>query len=319
MHGMQRVTLGTTDLAVSPIALGTMQFTWTTPEQDAYRLLDAYTTAGGNLIDTADMYTQWAPGNRGGEAETIIGNWMRQKNNRAQIVFSSKVRSKMWEGPDGEGLSRRHIIRACEESLQRLQTDYLDLYFSHWPDETTPQEETLAAYQTLIRDGKVRFIGASNFSPEQLRETLTISEQDNLPRYQVIQALYNLADREHFETELLPVVKEHHLAVLAYSPLASGLLTGRYGKDKPLPAYARADFVKDKLTPKNIKLLEVLEEIAATHNASMSQIALAWLLHRPAISGLITGADTVNELQENLKSLTIALTSEDVAELQKYK
>lgn len=316
---MQHVTLGTTDLVVSPLALGTMQFTWTTSETEAYRLLDSYSAADGNLIDTADMYTQWVPGNSGGEAETIIGNWMKQRKNRAATILSSKVRSKMWEGPDGEGLSRRHIVKACEDSLRRLQTDYLDLYFSHWPDEATPQEETLAAYETLIRDGKVRFIGASNYSPAQLSEAFAISERNNLPRYHVIQALYNLADRSHFENELLPVVEQHHLAVLAYSPLASGLLTSRYGKNKPLPSYARADFVKKKLTPKNLQLLEVLEEIANNHKATISQIALAWLLHQPGVTGLITGADTTRELEENLGSLTRTLLPEDLEELQKHR
>jgi aryl-alcohol dehydrogenase-like predicted oxidoreductase len=313
---MQTVPLGTTGLSVSPIALGTMQFTWTVTEQDAYQLLDAYTEAEGNLIDTADMYTQWVPGNRGGEAETIIGKWIHQKKNRDKLVLSSKVRSKMWEDPDGEGLSRKHILKACEDSLKRLQVDYLDLYFSHWPDEATPQEETLGAYQTLIKQGKVRFIGASNYSPEQLREALTLSERNNLPRYQVIQALYNLADRDHFEHELLPVVKQHRLAVLAYSPLASGLLTGRYRKDKPLTDYARASFVKDKLTPKNLKLLAVLEEVAANHKATMSQVALAWLLHQPGVTGLITGADTTKELAENLHALILQLSPADIASLE---
>lgn len=312
---MQRVSLGQTGLFVSPIALGTMQFCWTTTAKEAEQILDCYTEFGGNLIDTADMYTQWAQGCTGGEAERIIGNWIKKRKNRENIILSSKVRSRMWEGKDGEGLSYTHIVKACEDSLRRLQTDYLDLYFSHWPDEGTPEEETLAAYQTLIQSGKVRFIGCSNYSAQQLEHALALNQQ-GLPTYTVIQALYNLIDRKHFEAELLPVVTKYHLSVLAYSPLASGFLSGVYQTNKPLPDNARAEFVKEKMTPENMRLLGVVEELAQNYNATVSQIALAWLLQQKTITGLITGADTPPQLKENLGALSLTLAAGDLTQLQ---
>lgn len=302
--------LGITDLSISPIALGTMQFLWTTTEKEAYKLLDTYLELGGNFIDTADMYTQWAPGGKGGEAEQIIGKWMRKRSVRDTIILSSKVRSRMWEGPDGQGLGRNHIVKACEESLQRLQTDHLDLYFSHWPDEKTPEEETLEAYQTLIRQGKVRFLGCSNYTPHQLEKALLLKKQ-GLPTYSVIQVLYNIIDRISFEKDLLPLVTKYHLGTLAYSPLASGFLSGLYRKDKPLPKNVRADFVKTKMTEKNLSIIDTLEEIARQHKATVSQIALAWLLAQKPLTGLITGPDTTSQLKENLGALQIHLTSRD--------
>ena len=308
---MHQRLLGTTTLSVSPIALGTMQFLWSTSEEEAYNLLDDYYNAGGNFVDTADMYTQWAPGCSGGDAERIIGSWMKKRKNREKIVLSSKVRSRMWKGPYGEGLSRKHIFKACDDSLKRLQTDYLDLYFSHWPDETTPEEETLSAYHTLIKQGKVRFIGCSNYTPTQLSNALYLQEQ-GLPSYQVIQTLYNLVDRQHFEKELLPLVKRYSLGVLAYSPLASGFLSGLFEPYKPFPNHPRADFIKSKMTPSNIAVLSLLKEIASSHHATASQIALAWLLEQETITGLITGADTTEQLRENLGALQIHLTAKEV-------
>lgn len=269
---MDKHQLGLTSLHITPLTLGTMQFFWTVPEKEAFYLLDAYTDAGGNFIDTADMYTQWAQGGKGGEAETIIGKWMHQRKNRENIILSSKVRSRMWEGKDGEGLSRNHILKACDDSLRRLQTEYLDLYFSHWPDEDTQEEETLRAYQSLQEQGKIRFLGCSNYNPQQLSHALSLKEK-GLPTYTVIQALYNIVDRSYFEKELLPLVQKHNLGVLAYSPLASGFLTGLFRKDKPLPPHTRLAFIKSKLTEKNFTLLDILDELALRHQATLPQIA----------------------------------------------
>ncbi len=313
---MIHTQLGSTSLHITPITLGTMQFRWTTTENEAYRILDHYFEAGGNLIDTADMYTQWAPNGKGGEAETIIGKWLKKRKNRSHLFLSSKVRSKMWEGLDGEGLGRKHIIRACEETLNRLQTEYLDLYFSHWPDETTEEEETLLAYQTLIDKGKIRYLGCSNYSPKQLSSSLELKRK-GLPEYAVIQVLYNLIDRHHFERELLPIVNTHLLGVLAYSPLSSGFLTGLYRQGKPLPKNVRSDFVKTKMTPNNLALIEALEELSVQHKATISQIALAWLLQQKTISGLITGADTVEQLEENLGAYHVHLSKSECDEIEK--
>lgn len=292
----------------SNIALGTMQFLWTTTEADSYKILDVYTERGGNTIDTADMYTNWVEGLRGGEAETIIGNWLKRKKNREKLFLSTKVRSRMWEGNDGEGLSKAHIIKAIEQSLRRLQTEYIDLYLSHWSDFYTPIEETLSAYETLIRQGKVRFIGCSNYAKKDLTQALEKGE--GRTSYTYLQAYYNLIDRKHFETELAPIAKRYKLKTMIYGPLASGFLTGAYRKNTPLPKHDRAQYVKEKMTEENFSILEKVEKIADNHGATISQIALAWFLKKDLTP--IIGADNTEQVEVNMRAAEIRLTTEDL-------
>lgn len=296
---------------LSKIALGTMQFLWTTTEQEAYKILDEYYGMGGNIIDTADMYTNWVKGLRGGEAETIIGKWIKKRKNRDNIFLTTKVRAKVWEGVDGEGLSKRHIIKAVNESLKRLQTDYVDLYVSHWSDPNTPIEETLTAYHSLIQQGKVRFIGCSNYTKEELEESIAIGKQIGT-QYTFLEAYYNLVDRKTFEEQFLPLVKKYNLQVMPYGPLAGGFLSGAYRANKPLPQHARAEFIKDKMTRRNLALVDSLEKLANKYNKTISQIALAWLLNQKTIIAPIVGADSAQQVKENIITDTTWLKKEDM-------
>ncbi|MGQ0602197.1 MAG: aldo/keto reductase, partial [Anaerolineales bacterium] len=220
--------LGQTGLQVSEICLGTMQFKWTTDEASSHAVLDAFAKAGGNFIDTADVYSRWAEGLKGGESETVIGEWMRARNNRKTIVLATKVQGRMWQGPNGEGLSRAHIIQACEDSLRRLQTDYIDLYQTHWPDDNTPIEETLRALDDLIRAGKARYIGCSNYNGWQLVEATLTARHAGLAEFVTLQPHWSLVERENFERNVYPVVQKYGLGVIPYSPLGRGFLTGKY-------------------------------------------------------------------------------------------
>lgn len=297
---------------LSKIALGTMQFLWTTSEEEAYTILNSYFDLGGNSIDTADMYANWVEGLQGGEAETIIGKWMKRRKNRENIFLTTKVRAKTWEGADGEGLGREHIQRAVDRSLQRLKTDYIDLYLSHWSDPNTPIDETLDAYQQLVQQGKVRFIGCSNYSKMELEEALQVGKRIGT-KYAFIQAYYNLIDRGTFEEELVSLIEKYQLHTMIYSPLAGGFLTGAYKKGTQLPTHRRAHFIKEKMTDENLALLGFLEEIGEKYQASVSQIALAWLLDKGYT--LIIGADSVSQLKENVGALQVTLKKEDISRL----
>lgn len=289
-----------------------MHFKWIISERDSLRLLDHYFEAGGNLVDTADMYTQWGEGLRGGEAETIIGKWFTVKKNRQKIFLTTKVRARMWEGPDGEGLSKAHILRACDESLKRLRTDYIDLYMSHWSDSNTPIEETTSAYQELIKQGKVRFIGCSNYSGQELKEAINIGDKLGV-RYTCIEPYYNLLQRNPFEKEILPLVQKYHLAVTPYSPLAGGFLSGIYRKNKRLPKKnERTAFAKEKMTKKNLTLIDTLDTIGKKYKKTIAQVALAWLLQHKWITAPIIGSETIEQLKENLSASSFLLTKEDI-------
>lgn len=286
-----------------------MQFLWTTTEQGAYSILDTYYELGGSIIDTADVYTNWVPGLHGGEAETIIGKWLKKRNNRDKIFLISKVRARVWEEADGEGLTRQHILKAIDKTLQRLQTDYLDVYISHWSDANTPIEETLLAYQELIKQGKVRTIGCSNYTKENLQEAL-IMGSDLGVTYTCLQAYYNLLDRKQFEKNLLPLIKKYNLTVCIYGSLASGFLTGAYKKDKQLPRNARAQFVKSKMTQENFKKLNSIAMLGRKYHATISQISLAWLIQKGYMP--IIGADAPGHVLENMKARKIILTKDDM-------
>jgi len=307
--------LGRTGLQVSDICLGTMQFLWTTDESNSYAVLDAFAAAGGNFIDSADVYSRWAAGRKGGEAETVIGNWMQRTGNRADLVLATKVRGRMWDGPNGEGLSRAHILRAVEGSLRRLQTDYIDLYQSHSPDANTPIEETLRAYDDLVHQGKVRYVGCSNYNGYQLMEAVLKARQAGLNEYISIQPHYSLVERQNFEKNTAPVVRQFGLGVIPYSPLGRGFLTGKYRRGQPLPASQRASNVQQLLTDKNFNLLDKLEALGKDRNATPAQMALAWLLTKENVSSVIIGANTTEQLADSLGATGLRLTADEMTAL----
>lgn len=299
---------------LSKVALGTMQFLWTTDERQAYKILDAYYDLGGNAIDTADMYVNWVPGRRGGEAETIVGKWMRRRNNRSKIFLTTKVGGRVWKGPDGAGLSKIHILKAIDRSLKRLQTSYVDLYLAHWPDPETPVQETLEAFKSLTRSGKIRYVGCSNYSPTELQEFLETAKQLGMS-CSFLQAYYNLIDRRTFEDQLRPLVQAYDLRVMAYGPLAGGFLSGAYRQRTPLPAHARAEFVTPKMTKDNFALLGQLDVLENKYGKSVAQVALAWLLQQDCVTTVISGADTTEQVRNNYVTESDWLSAGDVAEL----
>ena len=305
--------LGRTGLKVSPLCMGTMQFGWSVNEADTHRILSATLDAGVNFIDTADIYSKWVDDNPGGVSETFIGNWMKKsKIPRDQIVLATKVRGEMGKGPNDQGLSRLHIINAVEASLRRLQTDYIDLYQSHWTDDDTPIEETLRAFDDLVKQGKVRYVGTSNYAAWGLMQALWTSDKHNLVRYDSLQPHYNLIHRDEFERELRAVCLVYEIAVIPYSPLAGGFLTGKYRRDEPLPESQRAEGRKRAMTDKNFTLIEEMEVIALRHKATISQIALAWMLADPVITSPIIGATSIEQLNENLGALKVKLAEDEI-------
>ncbi|MBL8078656.1 MAG: aldo/keto reductase [Anaerolineales bacterium] len=313
---MNYKNLGRTGLKVSSLCMGTMQFGWSLDESESHKILSATYEAEVNFFDTADVYSKWVPGNPGGVAEAYIGNWMKQnKIPRDQIVLATKVRGEMGKQPNDEGLSRVHIMNAVEASLRRLQTDYIDLYQAHWTDESTPIEETMRAFDDLVRQGKVRYVGASNYAAWELMQALWVSDKYNLARYDSLQPHYNLINRDEFERELRAVCQTYELAVIPYSPLAGGFLTGKYRRNEPLPESKRAEGRKRAMTEKNFSLLYEMEAIALLHKASIAQVALAWMLADPVITSPIIGATSLDQLNENIGALKIHLTSEELTTL----
>ena len=276
--------LGRTGLKVSELCLGTMQWGWTSDARTSAEVMDAYVEAGGNFIDTADVYSFWADDNPGGVSETIIGRWLKARNNRRDIVLATKVSGRMWDGPNGEGLSRSHIMQAAEDSLRRLDTDYIDLYQIHWDDLETPMDETLRALDDLVSQGKVRYLGCSNISAWRLMKSLCISDKLGLARYDSLQPHYNLVHREEFEAELKPLCESEQIGVIPYSPLAGGFLTGKYQSNAPQPDSARAGGVKRYFNDDGWRALHTVEKMAAERGATPLQIALAWQLNQPVIS-----------------------------------
>jgi aryl-alcohol dehydrogenase-like predicted oxidoreductase len=289
-------------LKVSELCLGTMQFGWTADEATSFAVMDAFAAAGGNFIDTADIYTTWGADSLagGGRSEEIIGRWMKARGNRDAIVVATKVRGKMAEGPDGEGLSRKRVIRCCEDSLRRLQTDCIDLYQCHWADLATPIEETLGALDELVRAGKVRVIGASNYPAWRLMEALWRSDRLGYPRFESYQPEYSLMERAGFEIEARPLCQHHGLGVIPYSPLAGGFLTGKYRRGVAVPS-SRAKVIGEKYgRDRDFALIEKLDEIGRSRSKTVSQIALAWLLTNPVVTAPIVGANTPAQLAESI-------------------
>ena len=307
--------LGRSGLQVAPLAFGGNVFGWSVDEKTSFALLDAFVDAGFNLVDTADVYSAWAPGNVGGESETIIGRWLAQSGKRQKIVLATKV-AKWGQHP---GLSAQNITEAVEASLRRLNTDVIDLYQAHEDDDSVPQEETLGAFSRLIEQGKVRAIGASNFTARRLADALKVSAQYNLPRYETLQPHYNLTDRADYENNLATLASEQGLGVIPYYALASGFLTGKYrSTDDASKSSARgAQVVARYLDARGLRILDALDAVAARHQALPAQVALAWLMTRPAITAPIASATSVAQLQEILAAAQLALTPEDLAELER--
>lgn len=315
---MEYRKLGGTGLKVSVLCMGTMQFGWSVNEAKTHKILSATLDAGINFFDTADIYSRWVDGNAGGVSETYIGNWMKKnKIPRDQIVIATKVRGEMGKGVNDQGLSRVHIMNAVEASLRRLQTDYIDLYQAHWTDDDTPIEETLRAFDDLVRQGKARYIGASNYSAWELMQALWTSDQHSLARYDSLQPHYNLIRRDEFERELRAVCKNYGIGVIPYSPLAGGFLTGKYRRDAPAPASKRAKGLQHAMIEKNFALIDEMESIANGYNAAISQIALAWMLADAVITSPIIGATSIQQLNENLGALNVKLSQGEVDLLNK--
>ncbi len=305
--------LGCTGLEVSELALGTMQFGWTTGEESSFQVMDAFVEAGGNLIDSADIYSRWVEGNPGGVSEEIIGRWMKTRRNRQDVVIATKVRGRMWEGANGEGLSRAHIMRAVDDSLHRLGTDYIDLYQTHWFDENTPIAETMRALDDLVRAGKVRYVGCSNYPAWRLAEALWTSDKHNLVSYISLQPHYNLMNRGEFEREMADLVKKHRIGVINYSPLGGGFLTGKYRRGEPLPVSDRAEGIRERYyNERNFDLLDKMEEIGQAHGKAILQVALAWLLTNPLVTSPIVGANSVEQLQASLGAVGFRLGDEEM-------
>lgn len=307
---MQYIKLGNSELAVSPLCFGGNVFGWTLDEVSSFKILDAFTDHGLNFIDTANSYSRWAPGNKGGESETIIGKWLKNSGKRDKIVLATKVGSNL--SPEQKGLSHRYIMQAVEESLNRLQTDFIDLYQSHYDDPDTPVDETFEAFAALIKAGKVRVIGASNFSGKRLIESLNSSERLGIPRYESLQPEYNLYSREKYEREFEPIIKEKNLGVLPYYSLASGFLTGKYRSEQDFNKSARGTGISKYMTDRGFRILRALDEIANQHRVTPATISLAWLMARPGITSPIASATTINQLNELVNATEISLDASSI-------
>lgn len=308
---MEYRKLGRTGLKVSTICLGTMQFGWTAVSATAHQIMSHAVELGCNFFDTADVYSRWVEGNDGGVSEQIIGDWL-QTGQRHQLVLATKVRGQMGEGPNDQGLSRQHIMQAVEASLRRLKTDYIDLYQVHFPDEETPLDETLSALTDLVRLGKVRYIGCSNYPAWLLAKALWVSDVNRLCRYDSVQPHYNLVHRAEFERELMPLCVDQQVGVIPYSPLAGGFLTGKYGRETTLPNSARARRIMERyMNERCFQVVDKLVEVGVNHGATVGQTAVAWLLANPAVTSAIIGANTMGQLTETMRAAEVKLLAEE--------
>lgn len=310
---MQKRKLGNSTLQVAPICFGGNVFGWTADEATSFKLLDALTEAGGNFIDTADVYSKWAPGNQGGESETLIGKWLKQRGGRDKLVIATKVGMEM---PNvGTGLSRAHIMRSVENSLRRLKTDYIDLYQSHADDAATPIPDVLDTYARLIKQGKVRFIGASNFTAARLAASLDASRQHRLPAYVSLQPEYSLINRSAYEAELEPLCRKANVGVIGYYSLASGFLSGKYRPGNTDSSSPRAAKAQGYLNERGLRILAALDAVAAAHRTNPTRIALAWLMARPGVTAPIASATSLAQLHDLIESTRVVLTPAEIKAL----
>lgn len=304
---MEKRALGNSGLFVSPLCFGGNVFGWTIGEEMSFKLLDAFTARGFNFIDTADVYSVWAPGNQGGESETVIGKWLQKSSRRSQVIIATKSGFEM--APGKKGLSHKHIIASADASLRRLQTDYIDLYQSHTDDETVPQEETLEAYQQLIREGKVRAIGASNFTAARLKSSIEMAKLHGLPGYQSLQPEYNIYDRAGYEKELEPLCRSENIGVISYYSLAQGFLTGKYRTEDDLAKSTRGESVKrEYFNERGWRILKALDEVSAELKTTPARLSLAWLMARPGITAPIASATKLEQLEEMMAAAELKLT-----------
>lgn len=311
---MKKNKLGNSVIEVAPLAFGGNVFGWTIDEPTSFKLLDAFVGEGFNLIDTADSYSRWKPGNVGGESETIIGNWIKKRGNREKVIIATKVGSDMGEG---KNLKKEYIFKSVEESLKRLQTDYIDLYQSHFDDLSTPVEETIDAYVQLVKQGKIIAIGASNLSIERLKQSIEYSDTKGLPRYDTLQPLYNLYDREVFEKDFQPYCLEKNIGVINYYSLASGFLTGKYRSENDLSKSARGDGNKKYMNERGFRILQALDIVSKSYNTNPATIALAWLIAQSTIVAPIVSATNTKQLDDLVASTKLHLDNEALTLLNK--
>ncbi|RUW25192.1 aldo/keto reductase [Mesorhizobium sp. M4B.F.Ca.ET.215.01.1.1] len=312
---MQKRRLGRTDLSIAPLVLGGNVFGWTADENTSFDLLDRFSDAGLNAVDTADVYSRWAPGNKGGESETIIGKWMKSRGNRDKIVVITKVGSDMGQGR--RDLSAAYIEKAVDASLKRLQTDAIDLYLSHWPDPATPYEETLGAYQGLLAKGKVRHVGCSNLDAGQLRAALDVASLRGLPRYDVLQPEYNLYDRSSLDGPLLDLCVAEDIGVITYFSLAKGFLSGKYRGKADLGQSERGEDVASYLNDRGMRILAALDAVSARHSAKQAEVALAWVMARPGVTAPIASATTTAQVDSLVRAASLKLGADDIAALDR--
>lgn len=315
---MKYQQLGQTDLNVSRICLGTMTMGWTANKENSFAVMDYAFENGVNFFDTADIYSFWVKGNDGGVSESWIGEWLTSRQARDKVIIATKVRGRMWDGPDGEGLNQKHLMRAVEDSLRRLQVETIDLYQTHWPDEDTPLEETFRAFEDMVQQGKVRYVGCSNHSPTQLQAALDLSANHGLPRYNSLQPHYNLVHRHEFEDELMKICRQENLGVIPYSSLAGGFLTGKYRPNQQIPRNSRGygnSRMRGYANQHGYAIIDALANIADSHQTSIAQIAIAWLLANPTVTSTIVGANDAAQLATTLRASKVTLTPEEKTQL----
>ncbi len=315
---MQYKQLGQTELNVSRLCLGTMTMGWTSNKEESFAVMNHAVEHGVNFFDTADVYSFWAEGNPGGVAESWIGEWLTERNLKNKVIIATKARGRMWPGPDGEGLSRQHLMRAVDDSLRRLKVEVIDLYQSHWPDQNTPLEETMRAFEEMIKQGKVRYIGCSNHSAKELGESLALCQKLGLPRYETLQPHYNLVHRTEYESETMSMCAKEKLGVIPYSPLAGGFLTGKYKRQERVPNDSRGfgnDRMKAYMNDKGFAIIELLQEISHARQSTIPQTALAWLLANPTITSVIVGANRVSQLADSLAAADMPLSADQKTDL----
>lgn len=307
---MKKIKIGQTDLETAPFNLGGNVFGWTADEKKSFELLDTFVEAGFNFIDTADMYSFWIDGGAGGQSETIIGNWMKARGNREKMIIATKGGGAT--GVNEINASRKHLIKSIDKSLERLQTDYVDLYYLHYDDNTTPVAETISTLDEMVKAGKVRHIAISNISPERLKESLEFSDKNKISKYQALQPLYNLVERKVYETDYAPIAAEHKLSVFPYSGLASGFLTGKYRSENDFNKSPRGQGVAKYLNPQGIKILNALDQTAQKHDATPASVALAWMTAQPYVDAPIASATDKEQLLQILQSASLKLDKEDL-------